>query len=90
MITLSYIQEYDPSASIESTPELIDIWNKMVDSIISQMLDYSSEHFENIHINLLEEMSFELSKLIAFISQNVVEDRVSGRTVAEIDLKAEY
>ena len=90
MITLSYIQEYDPSASIEATAELIDIWDKMVDSIIIQMLDYSSEHFENIHINLIEEMSFELSKLIAFISQKVVEDRVSGRTVAEIDLKAEY
>jgi hypothetical protein len=87
---LRHIQKHEPTASKESASKLIDIWGEMVDSIINQMFTYSKEHTQSVHINLREEMALELANILSFISQKVVDNRLSGRSISEIDIKTEY
>lgn len=87
---LPHIQKHEPTASKESASKLIDIWREMVDSIIKEMFTYSKAHINNVHINLREEMALELANLLSFISQKVVDNRLSGRSIADIDIKTEY
>jgi hypothetical protein len=53
------------------------------------MLAIADPKMNDLHINLREEMALELAKLIFFISEKVVFDRMNGRTINEIDCQEE-
>jgi hypothetical protein len=53
------------------------------------MLDIANPKMDELHINLREEIAHELAKLMLFISEKVVSDRIDGRSVNEIDYHIE-
>ncbi len=85
----STIIKIDPSASPQAAEKLIEIWEEVVSSIIEEMVNYANNETEDLHINLREEMIFELSKLILYLSEAVVHNRLNNRTISEIDPKTE-
>ena len=87
---LNQIKKFDSTASPESSERIALVWERVVDSIIKEMLAYADPHIKDLHINLREEMALELAKLIFFISERVVADRLKGRTINEIDPQIEY
>jgi len=82
---VKYILEIDPAASPEKAEQLAKVWDEVVSSIIEEMLVRAKPHMGDLHIDLREEMALELAKLIAFISEKVIADRMSGRIVNDID-----
>lgn len=86
---LSQIQKIDSTAPVELTEEISAIWNEVVSLIVQQMLEYAKPHIGELHINLREEMALELAQLIAFLSNDVVSDRMNGRLIAEIKPEVE-
>ena len=82
---LNHIYKIDPSASLEKAQQLAEIWDEVVSSIIKEMLDIATPQMDDLHINLREEMAYELAKLILFISEKVASDRTNGRAINEID-----
>ena len=87
---LNQILKFDTTATLESSEKLAEVWEKVVDSIIKEMLAYADPHIKELNINLREEMALELAKLISLISGRVVADRIKGRTIMEIDPQIEY
>lgn len=65
------------------------IWDEVVDSVIRKMLDYSVPRISGLHINLCEEMIFELAKLGLAIAEKIVADRLGGRQIDQIDERVE-
>lgn len=86
---LNHIYKIDSSASPKEAQQLAEIWDEIVSSIIKEMLAIADPKMNDLHINLREEMALELAKLIFFISEKVVSDRMNGRTVNEIDYQEE-
>lgn len=86
---LKYIQKLDPSASPDKAVLLAEVWGEVVSSIVEEMIARTKPHIDGLHIDLREEMVLELAKLIAFISEKVVADRLNGRAVNDIDLQVE-
>ena len=84
-MSLSYILKNDPTASADSAAEVAGVLEEVVNAIVEEMLEYSSPQMEEIHIDLREEMVLELAKLEAFISNKVVNDRLKGRAIAQVD-----
>ena len=87
---MDQIIKFDSTASPESSKEVAQVWESVVDSIIKEMFAYAEPHIGELHINLREEMALELAKLISFISERVIADRLNGRTIKEIDPKIEH
>lgn len=67
-----------------------NIWDEVVSLIIQKTLEYCAKKMTAIHINLREEMAFDLEELISFISEKVVDDRLQGRSLGDIDEAAEH
>jgi hypothetical protein len=86
---LSQIQKIDSTAPVELTVEISAIWDEVVSLIVQQMLEYAEPHIGELHINLREEMALELAKLMSFLSEKVVSDRINGRLIAEIKPEVE-
>jgi hypothetical protein len=86
---LSQIFKIDSTAPAELSEEISHIWNEVVSSIVKEMLEYAEPHMGELHINLREEMALELAKLMLFISEKVVSDRMGGRLISEINLEVE-
>ncbi len=84
-----YILKIDPAASPEKAEQLATVWDEVVSSIVEEMLARAKPHIDDLHIDLREEMALELAKLIVFISEKVVADRMSGRVVNDIDPQVE-
>ena len=86
---MKYILKIDPAASPAKAEQLAKVWDEVVSSIVEEMLARAKPHMDNLHIDLREEMGLELAKLIVFISEKVVADRMSGRVVNDIDPQVE-
>ena len=86
---VKYILNIDSSASLKKAEQLAKVWDEVVSSIVEEMLAIAKQHMEDIHINLREEMTFELAKLTAFVSEKVITDRMRGRTINDIDPQVE-
>ena len=86
---VNYILKIDPSTSPAKAEQLARVWDEVVRSIVDEMLTRAKPHMENIHINLREELALELEKLIVFISEKVVTDRIGSRIVNNIDPQVE-
>lgn len=86
---LNHIYKIDPFASPKKAQQLAEIWDEVVGSIIKEMLDIANPKMDELHINLREEIAHELAKLMLFISEKVVSDRIDGRSVNEIDYHIE-
>ena len=83
--TKNVLLKWVPSTETHDLDRLSVIWDEIVDAIIRKMLEYSTQHMSDIHINLREEMSLELAKLGIFIAEKVVNDSLSGRSLEQID-----
>lgn len=70
-----------PDAEESHIEELSLIWDKIIQQIIEKMIELSSPHIEELHINLREEMILELAKLQFFLGEKVVKDRLAGRSI---------
>lgn len=86
---LSQIFKIDPTAPAELSEEISHIWNEVVNSIVKEMLEYAEPHMGELHINLREEMTLELAKLISYISGKVVSARMGSRLILEIHPEVE-
>lgn len=86
---LSLILKHDPAASLEKAERLAKVWNEIVSLIIDEMLALTEPYMDDLHIDLREEMVLDLAKLISIISTKVVDDRMNGRVVKDIDPQVE-
>lgn len=86
---LSQILKIDSTAPAELSEEISHIWHEVVSSIAKEMLQYAEPHIDELYINLREEIALELAKLMSFISEKVVSDRMRGRLIAEINPEVE-
>lgn len=57
---LNQINKFDSTAFSESSEKIAMVWERVVDSIIKEMLAYADPHIKELHINLREEMALEL------------------------------
>ncbi|EMN7319766.1 DUF4238 domain-containing protein [Vibrio vulnificus] len=87
---INYILKIDPSASLREAEQLAKIWERVVGSIVEEMLTISTPVMEELHIDLREEMALEMAKLIQYLSESVVNKRMENRTINDIDLQSEY
>jgi hypothetical protein len=85
----TYILKFDSTASPEAAMTIAAVWEEVVNSIIEEMLAYANPYMDALHIDLREEMALELARLISFISEKVVIDRMAGRAIKHIDPKIE-
>lgn len=74
-----------PDAESHLVDRFSVIWDEVVDSIIRKMLEYCNPHINAIHINLREEMTLELAKLSLTIAEKVVNARLGGRRIEQLD-----
>jgi hypothetical protein len=86
---LKYILKHDPSCPPDKAAQLAEVWDEVTSSIVEEMLARARPHMDELHIDLREEMALELAKLITFISEKVVADRMKGRFAEDIDLEIE-
>lgn len=86
---MKYILKLDPSCSPDKAAQLAEVWDEVTRSIVEEMLARARPHIDELHIDLREEMALELAKLITFISEKVVADRMKGRAAKDIDLQIE-
>ena len=86
---VKYILKIDPAASPAKADKLARVWDEVVSSIVEEMLARAKPRMDDLHIDLREEMALEIAKLIFFISEKVVADRMSGRVVNDIDPQVE-
>jgi hypothetical protein len=89
-MTASFILKRSPDSLSSEVAKVCAIWDDVVSSIIQKMLDYCAKQMTDIHINLREEIAFELAKLTLFVSEKVVDDRLQGRSLSDIDKVAEH
>ena len=87
--TLNEIFKIDPAANLESSGHLSKIWDEVVDSIIMEMMALTGNEIDELHIHLKAEMVHELAKLIAGVSERVVNIRVKDRKIVDIDADVE-
>ncbi|NOY71138.1 MAG: DUF4238 domain-containing protein [Gammaproteobacteria bacterium] len=86
---LKHILRIDPAASPEKAEQLAKVWDEVASSIVEEMLAHAKPHMDDLHIDLREEMALELAKLITFISEKVVVDRMNDRVIKGIDPQVE-
>lgn len=78
-----------PLAEPHDLDSISAIWDEVVSAIIGKMLEYCDPYISDLHINLREEMTFELAKARLSIAENVVNDRLSDRLFEQIDERLE-
>lgn len=84
------IRELEPSVPDDHARNLASVWDEIVHRIIESMLDDQSENqHPELHINVRADMIHHIAKLTHFITMKVVEDRVAGRGILEIDPEVE-
>jgi len=86
---LSQIQKIDSTAPAKLAEEISVVWGEVVSLIVKEMLEYAEPHIDDLHINLREEMALEIAKLMSFLSEKVVADRMNGRLIVEINPEVE-
>ncbi|MEX2374524.1 MAG: hypothetical protein WD942_02935 [Dehalococcoidia bacterium] len=89
-VCLGVVQKLYPDDDQHPTIEaLAPIWDEVVQRIIDEMtaLDLADE--VALHINIREEMVMELVRLQFWLAERVVEKRIGGRTLSEIDAERE-
>ncbi|MEK7323508.1 MAG: DUF4238 domain-containing protein [Pseudomonadota bacterium] len=86
---LKYILKLDPSCSPDKAAQLAEVWGEVTSSIVEEMLARARPQMDELHIDCREEMALELAKLITFISEKVVADRMKGCVAKDIDLQIE-
>lgn len=88
-MTASVIYKKIPNSKPLDVARVSVIWDEVVAQIIQKMIEHSAKQIPSLHINLREEMALELAKLISFVSEKVVEQRIAGRSLHDIDEKTE-
>lgn len=84
-MTSSIIIKKHPDSRSSDVAKVAVIWDEVVSLIIQKMIEYSAKQIPALHINLREEMALELAKLTLFVSEKVVDKRLNGRLLADID-----
>lgn len=84
-MTSSIIIKKHPGSRSSDVAKVAVIWDEVVSLIIQKMIEYSAKQIPALHINLREEMALELAKLTLFVSEKVVDKRLNGRLLADID-----
>ena len=78
-----------PTENSDHLDSLSQIWDEVVHEILSDVVALSSKDESPLHIDLREEMIFELAKLQLWLSDAVVEKRTKHRNLAEINVDRE-
>jgi len=78
-----------PNADEVQVLALGTIWDEVVHHIINELLELSSDDVGPLHINIREEMAFELAKLLMWLGERIIEKRTEGRELSDIDPVAE-
>lgn len=85
----SEIQKRYPQIAISVVDPLANIWDEVVHRIIGEMLTLSQEDPIALHINVREDMAFELAQLMFWLGGLVIEKRAAGRDLNVIDVAEE-
>ena len=83
------LMKADPQCQPAIADELSLIWDEVVKRIIDQMMDLTSDQMTELHIDLREEMTFELVRLQNLLTNKVVIARVGDRSASQIDVMVE-
>lgn len=84
-MTTSFVLNKCPGSHPSDVEKVSAIWDDVVSEITQRMLEYSAKKTPALHVNLREEMALELAKLTLFVSERVVDDRLRGRSLTEIN-----
>ena len=84
-MTSSIIIKKRPDSRPSDVAKVAVLWDEVVSLIIQKMSEYSAKQIPALHINLREERALELSKLTLLVSGKVVDQRLDGRILADID-----
>ena len=80
----THFKEFFPRKDDTSFIEVFEIWDAEVEKILSRMVELSSPHMNDLHINLKEEMIFQLANLGIWLNRILVEDRLRQNDVDSI------
>ena len=86
---LAKLQSRYPDADSARIGVLADIWGIELDRIIKRMLVISAESVAAIPLAAKHEVVFEMAKLVNFVADKIVEKKLSGSRLEEIDLEQE-
>lgn len=86
---LAKLQSLYPDADPARIGVLAEIWDIELDRIIKRMLDISTESVAAIPLTAKHEVVFEMAKLVNFVADKIVEEKLSESRLEEIDLDLE-
>lgn len=65
------------------------MWQDVINAIVKEIVEYSRPEMKDLHINIREEMAFELARIFSFLEERIVDDRIQGRAISSIDPQVE-
>jgi hypothetical protein len=80
----------DPAVDSEHRRALARIWAQQLSQVIDQVLEMAQNSGRTTwHIDARTESIFEMARLLSWLSARIVDDRLKGRTMADIDVAEE-
>jgi len=83
------LEKLFPDAEESHIEKVSVIWDNIIHQIIVKMLELSKPHIDELHINLREEITLELARLQLYLGEQVVKDRLAGRSLNQISVDEE-
>ena len=82
--------DHDDTNSIGShTKALHEVWDEVVERIITRMMEFTSEDVDVLHVNLRPEMISTLGGLIPVLREKVERTRRAGRDLSDMEVSKE-
>src|SRR5207245_1254922 len=80
----------DPAADSEHGRALAGLWAQQLSQVIDRLFEMAQKSGRVAwHINARTEAIFEMARLLNWLSERIVDHRLKGRTVADIDIAEE-
>lgn len=89
MSTKNILLKLHPETNPTRASALAEIWDQVIHLIIEKMIAISAPITTELHIDLREEIIFELAKLQMFLSEKVVNERLAKQMPNDINIEDE-
>ncbi|AFM26089.1 DUF4238 domain-containing protein [Desulfomonile tiedjei] len=74
---------------INNIEGLAEVWDEVVQRIIKRMIELIAPQIDGIHVNLREEVTFDVARLMDFIAEKVINLRMEQRSLSQLDEESE-